>query len=420
VVLVALAVAAALLMAFAADAEAQTQVHNCNLPTVTKNGAEAWGGNSYGQLGDGTNNDSSKPVAVKDLGGLRDTAAGGMHTLALKDDCSVWALGSNEYGQLGDRTQRDSSEPVRVERLSDVKAISAGTSHSLALRTDGTVWAWGSNEYGQLGDGTNNDSSEPVQVGALSGVKAISAGTSHSLALKSDGTVWAWGRNQAGQLGDGTNNDSSEPVLVKPLSGVKAIDAGGSHSLALKSDGTVAAWGGNWEGQLGTGTKEPHATPAKVVSDDPRDEYQQPLTDVKAISAGGAHSLALKVDGTVRSWGRNDWGELGNMGEPRDHTKPGEVKHLSDIKAIDAGAAHNLALKVDSTVAAWGGNDHGELGAGVTYASRDYPGPVVGLTGVKAIDAGLFHNLAMVGEEPVAYEDWDIPDDPYKEPSNHM
>ncbi len=129
------------------------------------------------------------------------------------------------------------------------------------------------------------------------------------------------------------------------------------------------------------------------------------LSGVKAISAGGGHSLALKTDGTVRSWCRNDWRELGNKGEPRDPTRPGEVKYLSGVLAIDAGSSHNLALKTDLTVADWGSNDNGQLGAGVAYTMRDYPGPVVDQQGgvlhrVKAIDAGLWLSLAMV-EKPI-------------------
>src|SRR5205823_208038 len=132
-----------------------------------------------------------------------------------------------------------------VSGLSGVTAIAAGGLHSLALKSDGTVWAWGYNAYGALGNGTAISSSTPVQVSGLSGVTALAGGYGHSLALKSDGTVRAWGYNYYGELGNGTAfNDSLTPVQVSGLSGVTAIAGGEFHSLALKSVGTVSAWGG--------------------------------------------------------------------------------------------------------------------------------------------------------------------------------
>src|SRR6185436_9930746 len=96
--------------------------------------------------------------------------------------------------------------------------------------------------------------------------------------------------------GDGTTTDRSTPVAVSGLTGVVSISGGWRHSLALKSDGTVRAWGLNDYGQLGDGT-----TTVAVSG----------LTGVIAISAGYAHSLALKSDGTVWAWGLNNWGQLG-------------------------------------------------------------------------------------------------------------
>ena len=145
------------------------------------------------------------------------------------------AWGQNGNGQLGDGTTTDRNTPVTVNNLSGVKTLATGWDHSLALKEDGTVWAWGNNSYGQLGNGTTTDSHTPVKVRNLSGVQAIAAGYYHSLALESDGTVSAWGDDYYGQLGNGTNGlnaKSSTPVRVSNLSGGQAIAAGGYHSLA--------------------------------------------------------------------------------------------------------------------------------------------------------------------------------------------
>ncbi|HCX71935.1 MAG TPA: RCC1 repeat-containing protein, partial [Firmicutes bacterium] len=118
-------------------------------------------------------------------------------------------------GQLGDDTTDIRSTPVQVGDLSNVTAITAGMSHTVALKNDGTVWAWGRNDMGQLGDGTTSTPRlTPVVVSGLSNVTAITAGLSHTVALKDDGTVWAWGYNAYGQLGDGTTSDRSAPVQV--------------------------------------------------------------------------------------------------------------------------------------------------------------------------------------------------------------
>ena len=142
------------------------------------------------------------------------------------------AWGQNGNGQLGDGTTTDRNTPVTVNNLSGVKTLASGWDHSLALKEDGTVWAWGNNSYGQLGNGTTTDSHTPVQVSNLSGVKAIAAGYYHSLALKTDGTVSAWGDNYYGQLGNGSTTSSTTPVRVSNLGNVKAIAARGYQSLA--------------------------------------------------------------------------------------------------------------------------------------------------------------------------------------------
>ena len=131
--------------------------------------------------------------------------------------------------------------------------------------SDETVRTWGSNSSGQLGDGTVNDSPVPVQVGGLTEVDAIAAGKAHTVALMKDDTVQTWGSNSSGQLGDGTVNDSPIPVQVAGLSAdVAAVAAGEAHTVALKNDGTVWTWGSNSNGQLGDDTKEDKSTPVKV------------------------------------------------------------------------------------------------------------------------------------------------------------
>ncbi|MCA1626625.1 MAG: hypothetical protein LC742_01490, partial [Acidobacteria bacterium] len=200
---------------------------------------------------------SVRAVQVDVLTNVTAIAAGQNHSLALING-RVWTWGRNCEGQLGNGTIAACAgtandvfigqlTPAPIENLSDVRAIAAGAHHSLALRNDGTVWAWGSNDIGQLGDNTRINRATPVQVMNLSGIAAIAAGASHSLALRqtqtnpSDGTAFAWGSNEFGQLGNpsiptgvsnGVVNGSNVPVIVMGLTGVTSIGAGGDHSLA--------------------------------------------------------------------------------------------------------------------------------------------------------------------------------------------
>ena len=229
----------------------------------------AWGDNSAGQLGDGTTNNETIPVTITLSGATTPAAisAGGSHSLAIGSNSNLYVWGGNQYGQLGDGTTNNETVPVTITLPSGASptAISAGSNHSLAIDSNGNLYAWGLNNVGQLGDGTTNDSHTPVTITLSIGVTttAISAGGSHNLAIGSDGKLYAWGLNNAGQLGDGTTNYSPTPILVSLPSGITptAISTGGNHSLAIGSDGKLYAWGRNDYGQLGNGTttEEPYA-----------------------------------------------------------------------------------------------------------------------------------------------------------------
>jgi alpha-tubulin suppressor-like RCC1 family protein len=204
----------------------------------------------------------------------------------------------------------------------------------------------------------------------------------------------AWGENGSGQLGDKSTVDSDEPVQVvgkgaKPLTGVISISAGGyeddEHSLALLSDRSVAAWGNNEYGQLGTGNEADHHTAVKVNG---------LIWPIKAILAGGRHSLALTTIGTVMAWGWNANGELGDGTTGEQSTEPVEVKELTGIAAISAGESFSIALRSSGTVTSWGWNVSDELGAGLSTEESNVPVEVSGLEGIVGIGAGTEHALA--------------------------
>ena len=204
------------------------------------------------------------PVA---FGGINFTVVdgGGSHSIGLKSDGTLWAWGDNTFGLLGNGTNTDTNTPVQIGTDTNWMAISGGFGHTIALKSDGTLWAWGRNDEGQLGDGSSTDRNTPVQIGTATNWTAISAGSQHTIALKSDGSLWAWGYNDDGQLGDGSSTDRNTPVQIGADTNWTAISAGGYHTIALKSDGTLWAWGYNNEGQLGNGTNTDTNTPARSL-----------------------------------------------------------------------------------------------------------------------------------------------------------
>ncbi|GMT48114.1 MAG: hypothetical protein IEMM0007_1680 [bacterium] len=475
----------------------------------------AWKYNAGGQLGDGTTTSRTTPVQVSGLTNVTAIVAGRFHTIAIKADGTVWAWGSNELGQLGVATTETceayvgileapgyidpptfcSTTPVQVSGLTDIVAIAAGGYHSIALESNNTEWAWGYNEDSQLGATTTETcgyedefdcSPIPVPVrskvtgtfsvgGTVSSLTGtlvlqnnggddliitengpftfateledldiyditvlsqpfdqtcslisgrinaadvtdieikcftfvdIAAGNRYSLALETDGTVWAWGYGELGQLGNGAvSSYSKEVVQVSNLTDINAVAAGFYHSLALKTDGTVWAWGRNELGQLGaTTTERCQADNLYACSTTPI--KVSGLTDITRIAGGGFHSIALKSDGTVWAWGSNELGQLGD-GTTIDSPVPIKVSGLTDITRIAGGGFHSIALKSDGTVWAWGNNYFGQLGAtttetcGSSTPCSTTPIKVSGLTDITRIAGGGFHSIALKSDGTV-------------------
>jgi uncharacterized repeat protein (TIGR01451 family) len=339
----------------------------------------SWGSNSWGQLGDGNFSTNTTPVQAFNLTGVTAIAGGGKHTLALRGDGTVWAWGMSAFGQLGDGQPFSTimGLPVQVVGLTGVTAVSAGEHYSVALRNDGTVWTWGYNDNGQLGDGTTTERRAPVQVSGLNNVTAISAGQeAHTVVVKADGTVWAWGENRFGELGPGTTNSmETTPVQVSGLTNVKTVAAGEHFTVALKLDGTVWSWG------------DRNPVPAQVGG----------LTSIVSLDAGYDHGIALKSDGTVWTWGYNVYGELGD-GTNGTRANAMQVSGLSGVTAVAAGEHHSAALLSDGTVRTWGINQFGQLGDG-TKSDKNLP---VQVSGVLVVSDPFFNSPGGFYTSPVS------------------
>jgi alpha-tubulin suppressor-like RCC1 family protein len=317
-------------------------------------------------------------------------AAGGFHAIAIKTDGTLLSWGNNGYGQLGNDPMILFNEfaPVAVVGASDIVAVAAGNAHSLALKADGTMLAWGNDAGGQLGnDATLEDKAAPVAVSGATGIIAISAGYFYSLALKSDGTMLAWGNNSKGQLGDSAIlTDKPTPVAVSGASDIVAISAGSEHSLALKADGTMLTWGLDIDGQLGNDAQLVDQSLPVLVAN---------ATGIVSIAAGYNHSLALTSSGNVLAWGSDFGGQLGDNIPKVNKSTPVTVNGANQIVAIDGGHFHSLALTSSGTMLAWGSDTYGELGDGNQVNPQGLPVTVENVSNIVSIAAGGQFSLAL-------------------------
>ncbi len=297
-------------------------------------------------------------------------------------------FGRNHAGQTGrgtvcSNTSSCAANAEPVINLANFAHISAGEWHSVGVLADGSVWGWGENSYGEA-VGHSSQSVYvviPELVPEVTNAVMVGAGEIHTVVLRADGKVFAWGYNGYGSLGV-PNASQYQPVEVPGLECMIAADAGYYQSLALGSDGTVWAWGYNAEGQLGRGfTSFYDSTPAPVPG----------LSNVIAIAAGGQHNLALKSDGTVWAWGWNSQGQLGDGTQER-RTLPFQVPGLSGVTRISASFDHSMAVLSDGSARVWGGGG-GKLGNGTVDRSFVPITPIGMDANVIAIAGGYYHTF---------------------------
>jgi alpha-tubulin suppressor-like RCC1 family protein len=297
-----------------------------------------WGKNTYGQLGNGTRDDSAKAVRVP-LVDAAELSLGVDFSCARRRGGSVVCWGNDQDGQLGTgrggKPGQWSTKPTLVAGLKDVVQVSAGEYHACARMKNGTVQCWGNAADGQLGTAGQRVLATPHAIAGVGGVRAIASGASHVCVLAASGDVRCWGRNTEGQLGDGQIG-------------------GARHSCARGRDGKIACWGDNASGQLGAAAGRDAKRHEPVVVDG--------LRDVVELALGGNHSCARLKGGTAACWGGNEHGQLGHVASPKQRNIPTPVQKLTDAIDLSLGERHSCAARARGDAACWGRNEHGALG----------------------------------------------------------
>jgi alpha-tubulin suppressor-like RCC1 family protein len=349
-----------------------------------------WGQNTDGQLGLGNTTNYSSPKQVGTGSTWLSIASGYRFTVVVKADGTLWTWGSNSYGKLGLGNTTYYSSPKQVGALTSWLKVSCGYGFTTAIKSNGTLWSWGRGSFGALGLGGSSSYSSPKQVGALTNWSTTANGFYFTLAVKTDGTLWGWGRNDNGQLGLGNLTYSFDsPNQVGSLTNWSSVGCTDLSSISVKTDGTLWSWGSNQFGQLGLSSAAARfSSPVQVGGD----------TNWKNIFSNNYDFFATKTTNSL--WaigGRNNSGQLG-LGNTTDYSSPVQIGALTNWSTGDGGEYYTTAVKTNGTLWTWGRNNLGQLGLGdsgnYTF-SRSSPTQVGSLTTWLKVSAAGYHTTAI-------------------------
>ena len=324
----------------------------------TAGAVSCWGNNGYGQMGNGATGPNTKlPTANTTLtSGVSAISTGYYHVCALKNG-TVYCWGGNGQSQVNNVGSAPITTPFAETLAAPAIAVANGGEHTCALLQNGTIECWGLNTSGQAGNGTTTGTvSNPTlvvgvgDIGFLNNVQAIAAGGFHTCALLTSGKVVCWGANSDGALGNGGNTNTGIPAYViyaggTQLTGVQSIEAAGGvlgagveFTCAVLTNGTEYCWGYNGQGQLGINNTTNYSNPQQVLNT----AGTAPLSSIQAIMGGDCTNCALLTNGTVKCWGQNRSGEVGNGTGTNQYPLPQTVVQVSPTKNTPGPSLTNV------------------------------------------------------------------------------
>jgi alpha-tubulin suppressor-like RCC1 family protein len=363
---------------------------------VVRQGSEngkvlCWGSRALGDLGDEGPVDgySLTPVTVANVTNAVQVAAGGEHACALLSTGHIKCWGASIGLGNGVRLpEPGESTPVAVVDIANAVQISAGYADTCALLVTGHVDCWGFTNFGQLAVNTFDYPAEflaPVEIPALTTAVEVAIERETICARVEGGKVECWGGNGHGQFGDGgVGPEHFTPVPVAEVAGANGIAAGENHMCAVTNEeghpaGLLKCWGWDASGQLGDDNLGYIRKPEYVVG-----ANLIPVAGALQAAAGYEHSCALFKGGTVQCWGGDTAGQLGDGAPKEKQTVAVPVGGLEHVVEIEASYRHTCALLDDGTIRCWGSDPAGELGNGISEPFSARPVPVAGFPPVSA------------------------------------
>ena len=340
-------------------------------------------------------------------------SAGQQHTAAIAADGTLWAWGYQADGRLGNGlTTGYLVYPVRIGSETNWVQVSAGTGHTLAVRADGTLWGWGTGNNSRLGHGgilpdgtvgseTGNRGGGPARIGTETNWVYVSTVNQSTMGLRADGTLWGWGAGGQGRLGVGTTAQQNAPAQVTypAETGWVRLSMSTQHGLAIRADGSLWAWGNNGSNRLGLGGGGNRNNPVRVGPEG---------TVWVHVAAGYTHNLAIRADGTLWAWGNFNYGRLGIEDVAENQTVPVQVGTATDwvyasagncAAPVGTGQGHSLGIRQDAsgnrTLWAWGSREYGKLGDGATTGYQTTPVQVGTATDWQSVYASRQHSAGI-------------------------
>lgn len=345
--------------------------HTCHVrPTGD---VACWGRNISSESGGSSFSDySATSHVIGSLSLVQTMAGGGGYSCAVTASGAVKCWGENTFRELGDGSTMERSSAVTVSGVSSVAQVDvaplvgtdvflAGAHHSCAVQTDGDAYCWGDNSEAQLGDGTSIPRTSAVAADSASTFSSVAVGNAHTCGLRTDGVVRCWGDNAQYERGSSSTllGDSANSVSLGDT--ITQIAAGSEFTCALREDSAIQCWGRANLGQLGhsyVGSAPARDTPQSVDG----------ISDAVSICAGADFACALQGSGTVRCWGRNDRGQLGD-GTTTNQETPQVVDGIDNATSVICGDAHACATREDNTIYCWGDDTFAQLGTGSAQSS---------------------------------------------------
>tara|TARA_Y100001973_G_C5159860_1_gene312913 strand:- start:88 stop:1266 length:1179 start_codon:yes stop_codon:yes gene_type:complete len=351
-----------------------------------------WGYNPKGQLGHNDRTQRSSPTQIP--GSWSVVSVWQNETAGIKEDGTLWTWGENStFGQLGHNDRIRRSSPTQVGTNTNWANVLINDEFCVGVKTDGTLWAWGYNSRNIRGSGLNYRSS-PVQIPGTwpTELGKMAHGPGGSIgSIKTDGTLWMWGRNTSGMAGHNNTTQYSSPKQVGTNTNWKTFGKNGIiqiNTKALKTDGTLWTWGRNNSGEAGLNYI---TTPSDNGISSPT---QIPGTIWGDYFTGTIAAGHTKTDGTLWYWSKAYSGSFGiNVGGDFKRSSPTQVGTDAVWFGI-SGSESMLGTKTDGTLWAWGSNAGGQAAQNSTNPGYSSPVQIPGTTWMKNSMRAIGYNMA--------------------------